>query len=333
MGYSVVIGSTTINANMNFQLSMRKNVTDADKVDTIDVSIDVEGDVISTGTASSVIDAAKALSDLVSATVTPVTVQIKLDSTTKYEFLPSIAVQGPHVMSYETVPADGNGTSRQRYRISIYVRLYGNQFQKLTELDTSITEVDFEGKIIRKVWKATAKAGNLATALQYVKAFKPKGKRIRGEVERFFQQNRATGVWVWEAGRDDKVFKVDEDIEITGGGTSYSEGLQAGEDVDPVLHKNRKRALRVTVKGKIFGFDDGVRAPAPHYSTGDDIVRMENESSFSEPKLVDKDLSIWAVSYTEVYLMAKSDPPSPNHRDHKGLKLDLPPGDGTIGST
>lgn len=321
MGWKVVIGSTTIDANHRFDLTATPKENEAGKVEYVDVFVEVEGQVVES-TPSAVADKTKTYFDLAATAQALVSVSLKLDDVAKFEFTPAASLRGPTVVDFHTIPDDGAGGSLWRYSLTIYLRLPGNNFQGLYDLQTSLVTIEnASGDVVRKIWKASARAKTLATAKSAILGFKPSGSLVLSEVEEFYQERRATGLWIWER----NLTSVVEVMRISGR-KGWVIDPQVGKDAAPLLHEARLQPIKAVIIGRARGPAGAVEAPKPHFKESKTMKRQEvDEENGKDPTFVseeDRELGMYTIEFMEVWLCTDKKLPKADHGDHAAGKED-----------
>ena len=341
MGWTIEIAGVTpitIDENAKFNLRTQGVYNEVGKKESIETFIDVESDIVA-ATASTVADNLATVRDQVSAVHTPRNVTIKLDGTTKFEFLTANCVASPRIDFHETIDDEGKGDSHWKHRFQIYGKQGGNAgrgVENVFELATSIKTIKDSDRTTRKVWQATCKAKTIQEALSFVKALKPSDDYLHEEIERFFQDQRVTGAWVWEARQKGDLYIEEEPIVVSGFGNRWIETPRVGDN-SPVLHKGRKMSFRIRVRGVVKGFDKTKVKngnPKEHYSETKDRKRLSSEEESYEVRLVDHVKGLWEQPYMEVWISTEDKIPKPNHGNHPGYddQLTTQPADGTMPS-
>lgn len=335
MGWTVTIGegvdAVTIEESALFNINAQSVLNDKGEVDHVDVTIDIEGDVVES-TAAGVATSTEALSDEVITKLTKRRVQVALDSTNYWDFTTANAAQGPHVVSFRTNSDEGSGDSHWRYGLTIFVRKFGSLENQsgVYDLTTSLAITTVNGEIVRKVWRASARATSAAAALAKILTFKPAIENISEEVERFFEEARATGVWVWEPRKNSGILNYQEEVEIVGGGKDYVESMQAGGD-DPVLHVMRRRPVMVTIRGVVRGFEPSLMVPPPpHLSEDGGFVRLTGRERRYNIEIETAERGIYRLRYEEMWLITEDITPVINHGTHNTITWANPPPDGAM---
>lgn len=327
--------SVTIDENGKFSFDAKKQLTENGKVEFVDVSLLIEGDVVES-TPSDVQTAVDALYDMVATNHQVASVSVKLDGTEKWAFQAANCFGSPHVVRFRTLDTDGAGHSRWRYQLEVFARVRGNQFSGVYELTASVLTREEYGKVVRKVWRATCKSTTASSALQTVMKFKPgisSDQLAVSEIEKFSQPAQATGLWVWEATRSAKVLRYEEDIYYTPTKARYLAEEMPGNDEPPVAVKGRVPAGTARVVGTVIGLTkEGLEVPKPHWThNGKTIIRQESEEKTYDSTFNQRD-RLWRLRYEESWLFFLDKVPPPRHVGHNDETVTLPPADGLAGS-
>ena len=340
MGWTIEIAGVTpltIDSNAKFNLKTQNLYNESGAKEFIETFIDVDADIVA-ATASTIADNLATVRNQVSSVNAPRNVTIKLDGTTKFEFLTANCVASPRVEFHETIDEEGNGDSHWRYKLGIYVKQGGNAgsgVENVFELQTSIKEIKDGDRITRKVWLASCKAKTIQEAKSFVKGLKPSDNHLHEEIEVYFQDQRVAGSWVWEARQEGDIFVVEDPIRIVGHGNRWLDTPRVGDDA-PVLHEGRRMPFRMYIRGVVRGYDkkkveNGV--PSPHFSETASRKRVESEEEVSEVRLVDHVQGIYEIIYTEVWISTEDTIPTAKHGNHNdATKLSKAPSDGTMPS-
>ena len=340
MGWTIEIAGVTpltIDSNAKFNLKTQNLYNESGAKEFIETFIDVDADIVA-ATASTIADNLATVRNQVSSVNAPRNVTIKLDGTTKFEFLTANCVASPRVEFHETIDEEGNGDSHWRYKLGIYVKQGGNAgsgVENVFELQTSIKEIKDGDRITRKVWLASCKAKTIQEAKSFVKGLKPSDNHLHEEIEVYFQDQRVAGSWVWEARQEGDIFVVEDPIRIVGHGNRWLDTPRVGDDA-PVLHEGRRMPFRMYIRGVVRGYDkkkveNGV--PSPHFSETASRKRVGSEEEVSEVRLVDHVKGIYEIVYTEVWISTEDTIPTAKHGNHNdATKLSKAPADGTMPS-
>ena len=340
MGWTIEIAGVTpltIDSNAKFNLKTQNLYNESGAKEFIETFIDVDADIVA-ATASTIADNLATVRNQVSSVNAPRNVTIKLDGTTKFEFLTANCVASPRVEFHETIDEEGNGDSHWRYKLGIYIKQGGNAgsgVENVFELQTSIKEIKDGDRITRKVWLASCKAKTIQEAKSFVKGLKPSDNHLHEEIEVYFQDQRVAGSWVWEARQEGDIFVVEDPIRIVGHGNRWLDTPRVGDDA-PVLHEGRRMPFRMYIRGVVRGYDkkkveNGV--PSPHFSETASRKRVGSEEEVSEVRLVDHVKGIYEIVYTEVWISTEDTIPTAKHGNHNdATKLSKAPADGTMPS-
>jgi hypothetical protein len=327
MGYKIEIsddtGTVEIDANYSFSLKHEKKLNQRGKVDWVDVWIQIEGNIVDS-TPGAVADQAKEYSDLVALRLKPVEVAISLDGNDKWTYSPGTCENGPAVVDFDEPVEDGNGGSKWRYALTIYAKLPGDS--EVQDLYIALTvDKNIDGKVIRKIWEASATAKTYQKALSTIMQFKPSGK-VRERIKETFSERTAAAVWVWEESRVSI-----ECVVRWRGGKGHEVDLQVGSNDTPLLHRARREPFLVEVIGTVTGAEGQVKAPAPHFSESATMARQERLETNADPTLVDGEMTL---EFNEVWYCTAAKVPKPNHVGHNSSKqigpAGNPPADGAI---
>tara|TARA_Y100000310_G_scaffold286884_1_gene311410 strand:+ start:227 stop:1279 length:1053 start_codon:yes stop_codon:yes gene_type:complete len=346
MGWTIEIAGVTpltIDENAKFNLRTQALYNEAGKKEFIETFIEVEVDIVDS-TPSDIADSLATVRNQVSALHFPRNVTLKLNGTTKFEFLTASCVASPRIELHETIDEEGNGDSHWRYKLGIYVKQGGNAgggVENVFELQTSIKTIKDQGKITRKIWMASCKAKTLQEAQSFVNSVKP-SKFDHEEIERFFQDQRVTGSWVWEARQEEGYTIIEGPMEISGRGQHYVTtprvGLSSGS-LKPIIHEGRYQETRIRIRGVVRGDNRSAvmgAVPGPHFTESDEMVRLRGEEMTmggDDAVLVDPVKGIYEAHYDEVWLSVAYGVPSPNHGTHQVAgDLASPPADGSMPS-
>ena len=343
MGVSIEVttsaGVVTLDRNVNLDISDDMTYRDDGHLDKHETLLELYGDVVE-DTASEVWDGIDDLRALLLEAGAK-RVRVLLDGVERHDFDPADNyIHSPSIRSFKTESDPGAGKGHWRWRMVVYVLKSGGQVEQgaeqpnLFEFHSSIAVRTANDTVVRKTWKARAKARDVVTAYARVVAFKPSGKGVTGEVERFWQDAEATGIWVWERkhtqGNECTVF-------VTGAGDVWDEdgrvGPSEGAAPDPNLVKRQRPAQRIYVDGFIRGpSQEAVRsAPTPHFSETATLKRQYGEEKRYFPEPDDEDRGTWRLRYEERYIATGGFSAIPNHSGHWTLAdVDQIPSDGAI---
>ena len=342
MGWTIEIAGVTpltIDENAKFNLRTQAIYNESGNKEFIETYIDIEVDIVDS-TPSAIANSLATAREQVSALHAPRNVTMKLNGTTKFEFLTSKSIASPRIDFHETVDEEGNGDSHWKYKLGIYVKQVGNAgggVENVFELATSINIIKDQNRVTRKIWKASCKAKSIQEAHSFILAVKP-FKFDHEEIERLFQDQRVTGSWVWEARQENGYTITEGPMEVSGNGQPYITTPMAGGKM-PIIHEGRKREIKIRIRGVVRGDDrtavsGGV--PAPHFSESSEMVRLQTEETmgWDEPILIDPVNGIYEAHYEEVWLSVMgSGFPAPNHGHHSVAgDLEKEPADGSMPS-
>ena len=340
MAWTITIGegddAIVIDEAARFSYLPRKNVNSNSDIESVDHLLTVEG-VVTNMTPANIAARILALSDMVAEEFNAVNVLIEFDGDTWKEFEPSAGFSGPHVVEFETLGQEegGAGQEQWKYRFVISYKskaLQDDEDENIYELQTSVSKTTKNGKVVRKVWKASAKSTSSAAALSSVLAFKPSEKYITHEQEEFPQDSRATSVWVWEL-EAGGVKRWECKVTYSGGRRGWVAVPQAGENADPILFPKMRGPLMIEVVGSIVSYEADIQRPAEHFSESDTLVRDTESERSQEPAILDALKGEYVLHYHEVWLSFGPLPGFSNHSDgHNLIAAGQSPGDGRVGS-
>ena len=329
--------SLILNAQENFELRSSAHRKDDGGVDYVEWFIEAEGDIVAT-VPGTVADGLLTRANVVGAT--NVTVTLKVDGVAKKVWTPGGSMENtPIISDFDTTPNDGAGSSHWNYSLSIYVKektSENDEDPNVFDTSTSIMTVkNVFTRVIRKVWRAEAKGKKLKDALKFVLDFRPNSNRVTEELERFFDEKRVVGVWVWDALQDEDFSWIDEDpITKTGGGVDFVEDRQAAEPGaptktrPPLQHLARRSARVIRVRGTVRGYvSKKLKPPLPHYVASSKMIRWTAAEESHEVAGPDK-FGVYYLPYTEVWINSSDKDPKPNHHGHDSPVFELPPVDG-----
>jgi hypothetical protein len=338
-GVKIVIGTgagaVTIDANMKFNLQTRVQDEESGTVNYVETFIEVEGDVVAS-TASGVCAAASTLEDLAhKATTTKVQIQNNSVDIFGSPYEVSDCLASPRITFFKTIDEDGNADSHWRYALTIYIKqgggLGGSEQPSITDLQHSIQTVTENERVVRKIWKVSCKGSTVAKAKAFAETFKPTGKNIHGEIEKFFEDNRAAGGWIWDIRRTDTIIDyLEEPIQYTKGGADYVSSPQVGKPgavaPAPILHKLAGDVTIATVRGHVLGYTQSLEAPKAHWTEKAGVVRWRAAEVQGVVAIADSVKGTWMLPYMEVWLFTGT-PTAPDHSGHLDLPNATAPGD------
>lgn len=335
MGWTVTIGeggtAYSIAATARFDLAVSQSVGDNGDVQAVEYNIIVDGE-LTAASASAVATAFVGLTDEVTTKFLPRRVKLTLDGVDKYDLKPTDGFVGPFVTAVASEFAPGNGDGHWKYRATIFYRSKGNAGGGQTTAYNTATSVETEywdGKVVRKVWKASASAANVAAAVSEVLSFAPSESRVTKRIEEFDTEARATGLWVWDARRSHDVKEINETVRISGGGSGYVEELLVLEA--PEIHRKRRRPWLIEITGEVIGYvpDLLVHKPGPHLSETEDQFRDTSRESVNgmTTEIARAVNGEYRLAYAEVWLTTAVSPPSLTHDGHNIITFADPPSD------
>ena len=341
MAWTVTIykdsGSLAINADVRFDINPKKNVNDSGEVLSVDYEINVEG-VLADPTPATVGASMVTYSELVTNDALAQRVVIAQDGVTRWDLKPEDGFIGPYVMDFASKESDkgGSGYNQWHYSFVIIFKAKGNASgggETVYELHTSCAVTEKNKKIVRKVWKAEARGTSSSSALSAVKSFTPPEKFITQETEEFFRDNKASGVWIWDAtisasGVKTWICKVT----YRPGGPGYIDRPSAGANADPVFYKKQIGKTVVDVSGTIISNDKDIPRPSAHFAESEDFHRAwDEERSQLGPEIHgDPRNGEYRLDYNEVWY-CKGTPASPKHSDsHNVISLQDAPATGGV---
>ena len=330
-------GDDQIVLDDNVSVDIERNATylETAEVDKVEVVLELSGDVVA-GTPGAVWDSIVELSDEVNK-LGPKRVRVLLDGTAKYDFEPVDCVNSPLVLRFKTEADPGAGVGHWRWSMSIYIRQHGGQVEEgadqppgLYEFSSSVSVRQVDDIVTRKEWRASAKAKDLGVAYQQVSTFGPnpkKGSGVTREIQRNFQENRVTAVWLWERSR---LFEIDCEVQIFGFGDSYIEDRRvAGAEAS--AHLARRGLVYVEVDGTVFGPKETIAVPAAHYSGTSYLFRETAKERRFSPKVYDVESGIYSLRFQERWCSTGGHPGPPDHHGHDIIKQGkAPPADGAL---
>jgi len=249
----------TLDDNVSFDIDAIKNLNGEGAVESTVVTLTARGNIVRIG-ADLVADRLIEITNEVLAKFNARRVRLQRDGVNEFDFSPSSSFGGtPQVVAFRTIPENGQGESRWRYEVDIRVLTSGNlgggdTAEDATELRTSIETIKNENKkVIRKIWKAGAKAQTTAAAKSLVLSFKPSGNQITESLVIFSEEARAQAVWVWDVRAKQEDFEETFETILASGGTDFVVDPQvnaAGELIAPLLHRAAFPGVFITVQGR-----------------------------------------------------------------------------------
>lgn len=304
-GWVVNVGSLQFVANSRFDLATHKNFTDSGTLEGYDLVLTVEGRV--TGATPELVSAG--IAALQSATLDEtagVNVTIDLNGVQQFNFQTVDAFFGPHIIEFETLPEEGNADSLWRYRMTVMARMMVNINY---DLNLAFEQTWNNGNLIREVWKVSAKAANVATALAFVKKYRPADEGMTWTLTQSSTGNSASGIGVWEA-----LQEYDETIETKGGQRFSPEG-QPGDNASPLLHQLFRTAIVIRIRGRVVGYNQNITIPQPHYQPSATLVRdFSQETDSGDQVLIQNpEKGIYYIPYEEVWICTDDRVPDPDH--------------------
>lgn len=339
MGWSVIIGegatAVTIDANMRFDGGFKANVNENGDIESVDYAFDVEGTIVDP-TPATVGANMVTYSELVTDQTLAVRVQIKQDGTIRWNLQTEDGFNGPYITEFRCLGREegGAGKGHWRYAFTINFKGKGNASgggETLYEFQTSLSVTKKNGGTVRKVWKASSKSTSSSSAYAAVLGFKPSEKYVTEETERFYQDKRATGVWVWEADTKGVKSWVCKVI-YKNGRRGYASRPSAGPGADAVLYLKQRDALEVEVEGTIISHDPTIQPPGEHFSESKTMFRADEKERTQYGAVIhgDPKNGEYKLDYHEVW-MSVGPTPSPNHADgHNVISLGGAPADGAV---
>lgn len=339
MGHTITIGEgadqLALSANIRFDIKALKNMSaGGDDVESVDVTVEIEGVIRDTSPAtvsSSIFSYLQQVTD----NFDTVRVLIEQDGTDRLDLKPETSFIGPHVIAFSTMRSEegGTGEGHWRYSFTVVCKTKGNVSEdndSVYELHRSLAITRKNGKVVRKVWKITARSTSWESALSAVESFRPSEKYITEELEPFYDEKRATGVWVWEA-ESAGVLSWKCKVTASMGRVGFVGRGRAGKDADGVLYLKRRMPLRIEIVGQIISLDPRVAAPSAHYSQSATMFRAtEEEFDFGVAEIHDQKRGEYLLDYNEVwYSTGPTEKPS-HSGDHHLINTGLAPSNGNI---
>jgi len=337
MGWSVIIdegaAARTIDANMRFDSAFKANTNENGDIESVDYLFDVEG-ILVDPTPATVGANLVTYSELVTEQTLAVRVQIKQDGTTRFDLKPEDGFDGPYVTEFRSLGREegGSGKGHWRYAFTIAFKGKGNASgggETLYEFQTSLAVTKKNGKVVRKVWKVTSKSTSVASALSAVMGFRPAEKYTIEDTERFPQDKRATGVWIWEA--DTKGVKSWVCRVTWKPGKGFIDRPSAG-NADPVLYAKQRSASIAEVEGTIISYDPAMQPPGEHFTESETMRRCPDMERRGEGPVINGDPrnGEYRLDYHEVWKSTQGEPSSKHSDNHNLISLGSAPGDGAV---
>jgi len=337
MGYSIKLDngttSRTIPSNVAILPSAKKTISTRGDVESADVTLKVSGDIVETSEAAIGAKFFDFLSD-VTEKFDPVTVTIYQDATVLKVYSPSEGFVGPHVVSFEsdkdTDP--GTGYSKWSYVFVIEYKAQGSQQQgeePVFGLTRSLAITKKNGKIVRKVWKVSAQGTSSSSALNAVKAAKPSEKYITEETEEFFDEQRATGIWIWEA--EAKGIKRITCRVTFGGGVGFVTVPRPGPTGQPRRFALMNEPKRLEVETEIISYEAEIPPPSAHFTEGPELWRAPREERLQLGSAIhDSVRGEYKRTFHEVYYTTGVVPAPDHDNAHNLINAGRAPADGQV---
>jgi len=298
-------------------------------------TFEIEGNVVSTSE-SDVADKFVDLTDEIS-TQAERQFEALLDGSAKWDIDPSDCFWGPYALNVRAVPDEGGGSSHWRYTMTVAALVKGTS--PTYDADTELTTIkNPQGKVVKKMWRATVKAKNLSAALSQVSAFKPSGGDIAEEIREYSKRSEAVGIWTWiykrKAKNSQKVISWECDVSEIPAGEDYIVDKQAGLKTPPVLHEIRADLAIVEVRGMMIGLDPKMKAPKPHFTQSSKKIRVKRRETgnMRTPKILSEEDGTYFLRYHEYWLIEGKVPKAKHSDEHDIILSVSPPGDGSMGT-
>lgn len=324
----------TLSSKMGFSLSAKKNTNGRGEVESVDIVVGVDGYLVDPSPAVIGADLFTYLGNVVDEHAA-VNVLIKQDGVTRREFKPEEGFIGPHLLGFESLGQEdgGTGESQWRYAFTIVFKSKGDQSEgddPTYDLKHSLSVTTKNGQIVRKVWKAEASSTSSASAMASVKSVRPSEKFITRELEEFFTEARATGVWVWDA-EAKGVLAWRCNIRVRGGRTGFKEVRRPGLKRDAVLYPKMRGALQIEIRGTIVTFDPEIAAPPAHFTESGTLFRAtEREDPWEEAEVHDEKRGEYILHYHESWDSVGPTPAANHSNNHNLIDVGRAPADGAI---
>lgn len=341
MAWTVTIyrdsGSLALNANMRFDFpGIKKNIGDNGDVLSVDYEFAIAGVLISP-TPATVGANMVTYSELVTDDWLPQRILIEQDGVTRWDLKPEDGFIGPYVTEFQSQKSEegGTGNSKWHYAFKIQYTAKGNSTgggETLKNIHTSLAVTEKNGKVVRKVWKADAEGTSSASALSAVKSCKPAEKFITSEVEEFQRDNRATGVWIWDATLNSKGVKIWTCKVTYKGGKGWIDRPAAGDDADPVFYRKQRGKTAIEVTGTIISNNNDIVAPPLHFKESEAVHHEEDQERKQKgPEIYgDPRNGEYRLEYHEVWSCGKTLPTPSHSGGHDVIAVTSAPGAGGV---
>lgn len=342
MAWTVTIyrdsGSLELAANMRFDFpGIRKVIGENGDVLSIEYEFAIEG-VLIDPTPATIGANMVTYSELVTSDVLTQRILIAQDGTTRWDLKPEDGFVGPYVTEFSSRKSEDGGTGKSKWHYS-----FGIQFSKkggstgggetLKSIHTSTAVTTKNGKVVRKVWKATAEGTSSSSALSAVNSFKPSEKYITSEIEEFQRDNRASGVWIWDATTSDKGIKSWNCKVTAKGGDGWIDRPAAGEDADPVFYKKQRSKITIEVVGSIISNEKIIPVPPEHFTESETMHREPDQERRQRGTEIygDPRNGEYRLEYHEVWSTSSKSPIPANHSGaHNEIMVGSAPEDGGV---
>lgn len=341
MAWTITVGSLVLvdsdNGSFSIESSMTHNANGTPQ--TRETIVEIQTDIVR-ATIGPISDRVRELYNLLS-NQNPVTVTLNNGIEDKWKFTPANSIGSPVITQFRAQRAPGAG--KKHWNVLLAVRITQTAAQSeddeaTTDDDDKILQFKFEtrnlknhlGQTIKKVFQAAAEAKSVGIAQKFiVSSFKPISIKVKQEIDRDNQGNKAFATWVWDFQRTANIIDVIEDQPtLFGGGTILvpdylvSQPGEAPDNApDAILHVGRSREARLVVRGTVLGYDLGEMQAIidkPHFAEGVGITRAPHLEArsfpFRDPKI---DEARFIQNFNEVYLVTnKASMQPPDHSDH-----------------
>lgn len=324
----------TLSTKFGYALNAKKNTNGRGEVESVDIVLGVDGYLVDPSPAVIGADLYTYLATVVDEHAA-VNVTIKQDGVTRREFKPEQGFIGPHILGFESLGQEegGTGESQWHYAFTIVFKSKGDQAEgedQVYDLKTSLAVTKRLNKIVRKVWKAEASGPSSASAMASVKSFRPAEKFITEELEEFYTEAHATGVWVWDL-ETGGILSWRCQIRLGGGRNGFRPVRRPGLKRDAVLYAKMRGPLEINVRGLIITLDRTIGAPPAHFTESPTLFRStEREDPWEEAEIHDERRGEYSLTYHESWDSVGPTPKANHSNDHNVISVGHAPANGAV---
>lgn len=321
--WTITYGTFTFETTTRFSLRSQLNFGEDGKIEDVETLVALEGTLVGAAPdpAASATDkhiALRALQKLPDSQ----RLTLKLDGTTKYDFLPN-SFGTPRLREITEIPHGASHGTHVKYALSFYVREAATGKEAfVVELDSSAEfylRPKEDDKLVQQIWHVKTKGKTLKAAQDLALTFKPAG--IKPLTERLHQSpktNTFEATWIYDKTKGDGILSILETVRIENSGHPIGIMTRTGKNVKPALHRRKFTPGFAEITFTVEATDAALIArPDAHFTENGDLTRDRTREPIDDPVQFDSIRGLYRGTFREFWIYTGTTRPDPQHKaDH-----------------